>query len=173
MQEPRIRTYEAMFLFDAGWASANLEAAYAVVKRILERANAEILYCKKWDERKLAYEVAGHKRGLYILTYFNARTDTIARIERDAQLSEEILRVLIIRAEKEAIPSEPEQQPVAEEAPTAGREDRSSPAATEPQQPQQQPQVSQAVDAAPQQGQVEQSPEHSEPAQQQPQQPAP
>ena len=36
-----------------------------------EKVGAEIISFKKWDERRLAYEIKGNKRGLYFLCYFN------------------------------------------------------------------------------------------------------
>jgi len=68
------------------------------VRKILEKAGAEIVSMKKWDERRLAYEINGRNRGTYILCYFHADGQKIRQIERDAQLSELILRVLILSA---------------------------------------------------------------------------
>ncbi|MCL5946079.1 MAG: 30S ribosomal protein S6 [Planctomycetes bacterium] len=98
-----IRQYEAMFLLNAGYASGNWEAAKAEVEHILHRANAEILHIRKWDERRLAYSIKGQKRGVYVLTFFKAEGPKIAGIERDAQLSENILRVLVIKADHLAL----------------------------------------------------------------------
>ncbi len=98
-----IRQYEAMFLLNAGYASGNWDAAKAEVEHILHRANAEILHLRKWDERRLAYPIKGNKRGVYVLVFFKAEGPKIAGIERDAQLSENILRVLVIKAEHLAL----------------------------------------------------------------------
>ena len=72
---------------------------------------------KKWDERKLAYEIKGKKRGMYIIAYFTAPGDGGRRIERDVNLSEDVLRVLVTKAdhlnEKEMEAVEP--QPISRE----------------------------------------------------------
>lgn len=90
--------YEAMFLFDPTFGN-NAEDCEAEIRRLMDRAKAEILFCKKWDERRLAYRIKGRKRGVYMLVYFNAPTSSITPMERDAQLSENILRLLVLRAE--------------------------------------------------------------------------
>lgn len=90
--------YEAMFLFDPTFAS-DLGAAKAEVQRILGRAHAEIVFLERWEERKLAYEIKGRKRGVYVLTYFQCEGGKIAGIERDARLSEPVLRALVRRAD--------------------------------------------------------------------------
>lgn len=90
--------YEAMLLFPAG-ASAELEKSQTTVRSMIERHGGSILVLKKWDERKLAYELKGQKRGVYIIAYFTAPGNAIAAIERDVNLSEEILRVLVTEAD--------------------------------------------------------------------------
>lgn len=90
--------YEAMFLFDPTFG-ASYENCESEIRRLMERAGAELLFCRKWDERRLAFKVAGRKRGVYVLTYFKAPTDRIGGLERDAQLSENVLRVLVLRAD--------------------------------------------------------------------------
>jgi small subunit ribosomal protein S6 len=92
------KLYEAMFLVDSAEA-ADWDAVITTIKNILEKAEAEIVSIKKWDERKLAYEINGKTRGTYILCYFRAEGGRIQDIERDVQLSERIMRVLILSAE--------------------------------------------------------------------------
>lgn len=98
MAEKRINTYEAMFLLSPAVA-ADLGGALAHINEILQRGHAEVIAMKKWFEGRLAYEVKGQKRGVYILTYFNAPAGDIAHIERDCNLSEKIMRALILRCD--------------------------------------------------------------------------
>lgn len=92
------RYYEGMFLFDptvaASWENAQQELA-----RIMDRAGARVIASGKWDERRLAYEIRGRKRGLYALTYFEAEASKLGDLERDVRLSESILRCLVVRAD--------------------------------------------------------------------------
>ena len=103
MTETRISTYEGMFLFPQT-ATADMGAAVAHIESILERAGAEIVSVCKWDERRLAYDIKGNKRGLYFLTYFKADRSRIAGIERDCNLSEQLLRAMVVRADQ--VPAE-------------------------------------------------------------------
>ena len=90
--------YEAMFLFDPTFGNS-FEKCESEVRRLMERAEAELLFCRKWDERRLAFKIKGRKRGVYVLTYFKAPSDKIAGLERDAKISEDILRLLVLRAD--------------------------------------------------------------------------
>jgi len=77
--------------------SSDFDAASAPIKAVLDRGEAEVLSMKPWDERRLAYEIAGRKRGLYVLTYFKMDPGNIAELERDIDLNEDILRALLLR----------------------------------------------------------------------------
>jgi small subunit ribosomal protein S6 len=90
--------YEGMFLLGAA-ATADVEKSTTMVRGIIERHGGKLLVLKKWDERKLTYEIKGQKRGLYIISYFTAPGAAVASIERDVNLSEDVLRVLITDAE--------------------------------------------------------------------------
>lgn len=92
------RLYEAIFLVDSV-TEADWDKTNTAIKKILEKAGAEIVSMEKWDERRLAYEIGGKNRGTYILCYFHADGQKIRQIERDAQLSESIMRVLILGTE--------------------------------------------------------------------------
>ena len=92
-----MKTYEGMFLLEAG--QANFEEAVEPVRTLFTRNQAEVLHLKKWDERRLAYEIRGRRRGLYVLAYFKVDPLKITDIERDAQLDEKVLRSLILTAE--------------------------------------------------------------------------
>jgi ribosomal protein S6 len=92
------KKYEAMFLFDPA-AATDWDKIKAEVDRLMERAEAKVLFCGKWDERKLAYEIHGVKRAIYVLAYFEGEPAKMGALERDATLSEMIVRSLIVRAD--------------------------------------------------------------------------
>ena len=125
-QSDRSSQYEGMFLLGQS-AAADLEAGLKLVRGMIERHGGKILVIKRWDERKLLYEVEGQKRGTYIITYFNAPNSSIVPIERDVRLSEEVLRVLVTKADhlnqKEMDAVEP-QPIIREERPSWERDDR-------------------------------------------------
>lgn len=98
MPGKREYNYEGMFLLSQAVA-ADLNGAVAHINEIMARGHAQVLAMKKWDDRRLAYEIKGQKRGVYILVYFKAPNDSLAHIERDCNLSEKILRMLITRAD--------------------------------------------------------------------------
>jgi len=93
-----LRRYEGMFVFDSATVQ-DWPALEAEVRRLCDRIQAKLEVCLKFDDRKLAYEIKGRKRGTYVLTYFDADPARIPDLERDAQLSDAILRALVLRAD--------------------------------------------------------------------------
>jgi small subunit ribosomal protein S6 len=91
-------SYEAMFLFPQS-ALADLKGAVEHIRENLTRQGATIVALKKWSDRPLAYPINKQKRGLYILCYFQVPTDRLAGIERAFNLSEQVMRFMIVRCD--------------------------------------------------------------------------
>lgn len=93
-----------MFLID-NTAASDWDRAVGHVHDILKKRGAQVLNTEKWAERKLAYHVNGHKRGTYMLVYFDAPTTAITEIRRDCQLSAPVLRCLVLKVDKRPEPA--------------------------------------------------------------------
>ncbi len=91
--------YEGMFLVDSAEAGMDWDGVIASITKILDKAKAEIVSIRKWDDRRLAYDIRRVSRGTYILTYFRVEGQKVQEIERSVQLSEKIIRALILNAE--------------------------------------------------------------------------
>ena len=148
MSESPTRLYEGLFLVSQAAAGSDYAGVVDHIKEVLARAEATVHVLTKWDERRLAYDIKTDKRGTYFLALFNARSTQIANLERDCNLSETIIRALILRGDhigevefeefKKATPAElaavmhatdeeaPAQEEVAEQT-----DDNSAPAVTE------------------------------------------
>ena len=93
------KLYEGLFLIDSAQAASDWDGINALIKNILEKNGAEIVSMRKWDERKLAYDINRKARGTYILVYFKAPGGSVRVIEREIRLSERVLRLLILNTE--------------------------------------------------------------------------
>ena len=95
--------YECMFLLDTNKVAGDVQAAAAQLHAILERNHAEVLASRPWDERRLAYPIKNHKKGLYYLTYFRSEGKNLVTIERDCALTELILRMLVLKVDPKLV----------------------------------------------------------------------
>src|SRR3989337_2458900 len=89
--------YEGLFLIDNAHANTEWDNVVKHIHDILQKNGAETLKTEKWGEKKLSYKIKSHKRGTYLLVHFNAKNSAIATIRRDFQLSDYIVRFLIIK----------------------------------------------------------------------------
>ena len=96
-----MRTYEGMLLVDATIAAKEWQRVVDEVERIAKRHGAAVLQVSRWGERKLAYPVKKNNRGTYVLTYFSAPPTVVGKIKADLQLSELVLRHIVLEHEGE------------------------------------------------------------------------
>lgn len=94
-----MRTYEAMLLVEPTVAAKDWAKVTAEVDRVAKRNGASVLCLTKWGERKLFYPVRKNNRGTYVLTYLEADEQSVVKIRSDFQLSEIVMRNLIVQHE--------------------------------------------------------------------------
>jgi small subunit ribosomal protein S6 len=95
--------YECMFLLDTNKVSGDVNAAAQQLHAIFSKNSAEILASRPWDERRLAYPIGNHKKGLYYLTYFRTEGKNVVNIERDLALNEMVLRSLVLHIDPKMV----------------------------------------------------------------------
>lgn len=92
---PGIRLYECMWLVDANTGREDYAKVIAGLKEIVEKGGGTWINAEKWDERRLAYQIKKRKRGLYIINHFSAPTEAVAKIDRQARITDLVLRHMI------------------------------------------------------------------------------
>ncbi|WP_298861123.1 30S ribosomal protein S6 [uncultured Gimesia sp.] len=88
--------YEGMFLLDSGKFAADHEGTIAHLMEILEKAGAEVVAHRPWQDGKLAYPIEGHMKGLHYLVYFTMPGKGMDLVTRACHLSDIVIRQLVI-----------------------------------------------------------------------------
>lgn len=88
--------YEGMFLLDSGKFAADHEGTIAHLMEILDKAGAEVVAHRPWQDGKLAYEIEGHMKGLHYLVYFTMPGKGMDLVTRACHLSDVVIRQLVI-----------------------------------------------------------------------------
>ena len=89
--------YEGLFILDSNKYASDPSGCAAEVAKIVESNDGELLASRLWEDRRLAYPIDGHKKGAYWLTYIRVDGKQVPAIERSAQLSEIVIRSLVIK----------------------------------------------------------------------------
>ena len=93
------RTYEVMFLLDNNAVRAGWKESKAAATGLIEKHGGKVLSARRWDERKLAYSIRQRRRGTYLLVYGELAADGVATLRRELDLTESVLRYLILQVE--------------------------------------------------------------------------
>lgn len=91
--------YEGMFILDPSKFARDPGAAAKQVDDLITTNGGTVLAARLWDERKLAYPINGHKKGVYWLTYFRMPGGNVVTLERQAEINDLVIRKLILRVD--------------------------------------------------------------------------
>ena len=95
--EARTNVYEAMFIFDSNRFARERAAMPTEVEKAIKAAGGEVVVSRLWEERRLAYPIAGQRKGTYWLSYFRLDSNHLTTVNRDCHLNETIVRSLVLK----------------------------------------------------------------------------
>lgn len=92
-----VNVYEAMFILDSNRFARERAALPGEVEAMISSAGGEVLVSRLWEERRLAYPIAGQRKGTYWLIYFRGPSSIVAPLNRQFDLHEGVLRQLVLK----------------------------------------------------------------------------
>lgn len=121
-----MRLYEVVYIFDATLEEDGVNAKLEKFHTILTNEGAEVAAVDHWGARQLAYPIANHRSGYYVVAHLEAPAEALPEFERIIKLDDECLRYLVVLNEGEpttglSLVAEP--RPGAEEEEEDGDED--------------------------------------------------
>ncbi|HIQ63968.1 MAG: 30S ribosomal protein S6 [Christensenellales bacterium] len=122
--------YELMYIIDTALEDEPRKELIERVSALITGNGGEVEKVDEWGKRRLAYAINYKNEGYYVLVNFSASSDLPREIERVLQISEDVLRYLIVRVEEKHTSVKPRPVPV-RPAPAA-RPVETAPAAAEP-----------------------------------------
>lgn len=97
------RIYESVIIINATLEDAQIDAEIEKIKDFIQKNNGDIRAIEKWGRRRLAYAIKKKNNGFYALFEFKAAGDLVAKLERQYQLNENIIRYLTVQLDKKAL----------------------------------------------------------------------
>ena len=94
-----LRKYELTYVLKPDIADESLESAIDKVSQIITVKGGTVSGVEKWGKRKLAYPIKHYLEGNYVFCRFELTPKASHEIENTLQISEDILRYLIIQTE--------------------------------------------------------------------------
>lgn len=93
-----INKYETIFIVDASLAEDQITALVEKFKSLIGEAG-EIESVDEWGKRRLAYPINDKTEGYYVLVNFSAKPDFPLELERIYNITDGILRNIVIKKE--------------------------------------------------------------------------
>lgn len=86
------RKYEALYIVSGALNDSEVKAIADRFKNTVETQGGQVDKAEKWEKRKLAYEINGHKDGNYIIMHFDAESKVPAELSRQMRISDDVIR---------------------------------------------------------------------------------
>lgn len=97
-----MRRYELMLVFRPDVAEDRAQAVIDRATRTAAGAGGQIIKVSPWGRRRLAYPIDGYREGSYHIILFDAPAEVLAEIERGLNITEEVMRHMVVRIERPA-----------------------------------------------------------------------
>ena len=95
-----MRRYELMLVLRPDAPDDKASAVIDRTTRYIVAAGGTIIKVAPWGRRRLAYPIDRHREGSYHIVVFESPAEAIVELERSLQITEEVLRSLVTRANK-------------------------------------------------------------------------
>jgi small subunit ribosomal protein S6 len=92
-----LRDYELIIIISPDVADEDIPATIDKVSEFVTSRGGEIVEIDRWGKKRLAYPINRFREGNYVLSRFKLKPGTTAELEASLQISENILRHLLVR----------------------------------------------------------------------------
>lgn len=91
-----MRTYETVFILDPDLTEDDTEKAIKRVGTVIEGQKGKIVLLDRWGKRRLAYRIKKKVKGNYVRVVYYGEPKSVAVLERNLKIMEEVLKFLTI-----------------------------------------------------------------------------
>ena len=91
--------YESIIIINPNCTEEAIKALESKVTGLINK-NGKLESVENMGTKKLAYEIKKNKEAFYMLFNFEAKPDSIAELERNYRITDDILKFIVVRKEK-------------------------------------------------------------------------
>lgn len=93
-------SYELMYIVRPTADEQTLASMSERVDKFITNAGGTIVKREEWGKRRLAYPIAKFTEGFYSVLHITLAPTAVRELERNLQLTEDVLRYLVTRVEE-------------------------------------------------------------------------
>jgi len=94
------REYETTFILRPNTPNEGVAEVNARIRGIIEGMGGKILKVDNWGKRRLAYEVAKERKGIYLYWQYLAQPGTVEETERNLRMLDSVIRYLTVKVDE-------------------------------------------------------------------------
>jgi small subunit ribosomal protein S6 len=95
------RQYELVYILPPDITEQQVTELHQQIESVVSRMSGQIEKTENWGRRKLAYEIARHKEGFYVLEVINGSGELMKELDRRLRVIDQVLRHMVVRVDEE------------------------------------------------------------------------
>jgi small subunit ribosomal protein S6 len=95
-----VALYEHVFLARQDLSQAQVDALAAAATEIVETNEGKVIKTETWGLKNLAYKIKRNRKAHFVLLNIEANGATVAELERQTSINEDVIRYVTIRVEE-------------------------------------------------------------------------
>ena len=94
------REYETIYILRPNTPNEGVAEVNTKVKAVIEGLGGKILKVDNWGKRRLAYEVAKERKGIYLYWLYLAQPGVVEETERNLRMLDSVIRYLTVKVDE-------------------------------------------------------------------------
>ena len=95
------RQYELVYILPPETTEAQVTELHDQVAAVVSRMHGQIEKTENWGRKRLAYEIARHKEGVYVLEVINGSGELMKELDRRLRVMDLVIRHSVVRVDEE------------------------------------------------------------------------
>src|SRR5689334_21825417 len=95
------RQYELVYILPPDTTDDQVTELHQQIEGVVSKMNGAIEKTENWGRKRLAYEIARHKEGVYVLEVINGGGELMKELDRRLRVMDQVIRHMIVRVDEE------------------------------------------------------------------------
>src|SRR4051812_12690396 len=95
------RQYELVYLLPPDTTEQQSTELHQQVEAVVSRMEGVVEKTENWGRKRLAYEIAHHKEGVYVLEVINGSGELMKELDRRLRVMDQGIRHMVVRVDEE------------------------------------------------------------------------